>query len=342
MTQAADDAGPVTAEEARTWFTMLADAAGLLLAVSGGADSTALLVLAAEWAAGTGARLVAGTVDHGLRPEGAEEAADVAGLAARLGVPHVTLRWTGAKPGTGIEQAARRARYALLTELAGKEGLSHLVTAHTIDDQAETVLMRLAAGSGLSGLAAMREITAREGLLHARPLLGVAKARLVATLRAKGVAWSEDAMNADPAFARPRLRAARVVLEREGLSNERLALLSRRVARAEEVLERATDTAWAQFTVPTDRGVRIGGEGLADLPAEIALRLLLRAIDLNGDGTPRRLARAEALCDAVFAALAEGRAVVRTLAGARVSVRGGGISVAPAPPRRARRLQTTA
>lgn len=342
MTQGLRTASAVGREEARALFSCLAQADGVLLAISGGADSTALLVLAAEWAGDAGARLVAATVDHGLRPEGQGEAAAVAAMARQIGVEHVTLCWRGPKPRVGIEQAAREARYGLLVELARERGLSHLVTAHTLDDQAETVLMRLAAGSGLSGLAAMRPAVSRDGVVHARPLLGIAKARLIATLQERGVVWSEDAMNADLAFARPRLRAARSVLEREGLTGERMMRLSQRMARADKALDWAADAAWRQFATRSADLVHLRGEGLGELPAEIALRLLLRALDISGDGTVRRLARAESLSEAAFAAVRECCPLVRTLAGARICVRNGVISAAPAPPRRTRRLQTMA
>ena len=119
--------------------------------------AAALLLLAARWRVSlkAGPKLVAMTVDHGLRAESAREAKDVARLARRLKVPHRILRWTGRKPKTGVQAAARAARYRLLAEAAAAAGARHVLTAHTNDDQAETVLIRLARGSGLAGLAAM-------------------------------------------------------------------------------------------------------------------------------------------------------------------------------------------
>ena len=155
----ADEA--VRDEEASALFSGLEDLRGLVLAVSGGSDSTALLVIAARWAEGLEKRrkqppkLLAVTVDHGLRPESAREAAAVKRLARRLGVPHRTLHWRGEKPKTGLQEAARIARYRLLAEAAARAGYEHILTAHTLDDQAETVLFRLARGSGLTGLAGM-------------------------------------------------------------------------------------------------------------------------------------------------------------------------------------------
>src|SRR5215469_13187116 len=143
--------------EASALFHGLENLPALILAVSGGPDSTALLVLAARWAKRLkrAPKLLAVTIDHGLRPEAAREAAAVKRLARRFGVAHRTLRWRGRKPKTGLQQAARVARYRLLAEVAAGAGYAHILTAHTLDDQAETVLFRLARGSGLMGLAGM-------------------------------------------------------------------------------------------------------------------------------------------------------------------------------------------
>jgi tRNA(Ile)-lysidine synthase len=134
---AADQA--VSDREASGLFRGLEDLPGLLLAISGGPDSTALLVLAARWAKQLkrAPKLIAVTVDHGLRPEAAREAAAVRKLSGRLGVPHRTLRWRGKKPRSGLQEAARNARYQLLAQAARREGIAHIATAHTLDDQAE-------------------------------------------------------------------------------------------------------------------------------------------------------------------------------------------------------------
>lgn len=302
----------------------------VLIAVSGGADSMALLALAADWAARrSGTRLSVATVDHSLRPESAAEAAAVARTAASLGLPHARLEAPLARPGARIEEAARDARYAALAAHAVAIGAEALATAHTLDDQAETVLMRLAAGSGPAGLAAMRPKSMRGRLVHLRPLLGVPKARLVATLRARGWGWSEDAMNADPAFCRARLRAGRAVLEDEGLTAERLGVFARRAARAEDALlavER--QAAEVHLSLTPDRAA-IAPEAAA-LPAEIRLRLLGRAVAALGK-TRVRLDRLERLFERTLAT-ASGAA---TLAGARVAWSADGpIVVTAAPPRR--------
>ena len=168
--------------EASALFSGLEGLRGLLLAVSGGSDSTALLVIAARWAKDLKKRrqrapkLLAVTVDHGLRPEAKREAAAVKRLARELGIAHRTLSWRGTKPKTGLQEMARIARYRLLAEAATRAGYEHILTAHTLDDQAETVLFRLARGSGLTGLAGMAHasavpIGAGTAIFLVRPLL---------------------------------------------------------------------------------------------------------------------------------------------------------------------------
>ena len=149
-----DDQSPISASEAKRLFAEWKSAPAIVLAVSGGPDSIALMWLAARWrsALKRGPRLIAVTVDHGLRAEAAAEARDVKRLARTLDLPHRTLRWSGAKPKTGLPAAAREARYRLLAQAARRNGATHILTAHTRDDQAETLLMRLLRGSGIAGL----------------------------------------------------------------------------------------------------------------------------------------------------------------------------------------------
>ena len=206
---AAERHKPVTLTETKTLFAGLSHHSALVLAVSGGPDSTALLYLAARWRAGlkTGPKLIAVTIDHGLRKESASEAKAVARLCRKLDVSHRTLRWSGAKPKTGLQDAARRARYDLLAKEAARHGARHVLTAHTLDDQAETILFRLSRGSGLSGLSAMARESELYGVTVVRPLLDVAKARLIATLAKARIPFADDPSNRDPRFTRPRWRA---------------------------------------------------------------------------------------------------------------------------------------
>ena len=234
-------------DEAGALFFGLENSRGLILAVSGGADSTALLVLAARWAKRLKhpPKLVAVTIDHGLRAEAAREAAAVRRLARRLGVAHRTLRWQGRKPGTGLQEAARNARYRLLAQAAASAGYVHILTAHTMDDKAETVLFRLARGSGLVGLSGMAPVAPLplgedRTVFLLRPLLRVPKARLLATLQAEGIAHSEDPSNRDPRFTRVRLRSLMPDLAREGLSAPGLSRFAARMRRADGAYERIT------------------------------------------------------------------------------------------------------
>jgi tRNA(Ile)-lysidine synthase len=342
---AADAAAPVSAAEARTLFADLAGAPALLLAISGGPDSTALLVLMARWRAALrrGPKLLAVTVDHGLRRESRSEALAVHRLARKLKVAHRTVRWAGTKPATGVQEAARQARYRLLAAAARETGARHVVTAHTLDDQAETVLFRLARGSGIAGLAAMARTSTLDGLSLVRPLLPVAKARLIATLKGAGIAFADDPSNRDPRFARPRLRAIMSALAEEGLAPARLALLARRIRRAEAAIEAAVDSAVAQVSIrpAAENGIiALDGHELARVPAEIRLRLVARAIAKVGDEGPAELGKLEALVDALEMALADRSAESarfrRTLAGALVTLEDDQILVERAPPRSGR------
>jgi tRNA(Ile)-lysidine synthase len=352
---AVEDAAPVTAAEAKTLFRSLARACALVLAVSGGPDSTALLFLAARWrsASKMGPKLHAVTIDHGLRAESAAEARAVARLARRLGVSHRILRWAGRKPKTGLQQAARQARYRLLAASAATVKARHVLTAHTLDDQAETVLIRMTRGSGLSGLGGMTHVgrlpaSEHAGIVLVRPLLDIPKARLVATLRRAEIEFADDPSNRDPRFTRARLRQAMPLLAREGLDAHRLALLARRLQRADAALETAVDAARAELSQTPWRdhaAVVLDAEEFARLPAEVALRLLGRVIVHAGDGGALRLGRLEALYEALVSTNAgslSGRGRWRrSLAGALVTLSRGKLTIERAPARTARRKTLT-
>ncbi len=333
---------PVRDAEADVLFSGLENLRGLILAVSGGPDSTALLVLAARWAKARkrAPKLLAVTVDHGLRAAGAGEAAAVGRLAKRLGVTHRTLRWRGAKPKSGLQEAAREARYRLLAQAAAQAGYEHVLTAHTLDDQAETVLFRLARGSGLSGLAGMAHaapLPAREAgrFFLLRPFLALPKARLIATLDAAGIAYSDDPTNRDPRFTRARLRDFMPALAKEGLDARGLARLAARVRRADAAIEFAVAAARAALAPgpwPARGPVAFAAAQFANLPAEVALRLLGRAIAHTGDEGSVELAKLESLYDSLREET-ESR-LRRTLAGALISLDSERLTVERAPPRR--------
>ena len=207
-------APPVDAAQAAGLFAPLLAYRHVLLAVSGGADSTALMWLAARWRQSqAGPEISVATIDHALRPEAAGECERVAERARRLGFSCLIRRRSGPALQSRLQEQARAARYALLAEAATELGAQALVTAHTLDDQAETVLMRLGHGSTVDGLAAMRgqSLLATAGgtrLALIRPLLSVPKARLIATLETAGIDWIEDPSNSDARFERVRLRRA--------------------------------------------------------------------------------------------------------------------------------------
>jgi tRNA(Ile)-lysidine synthase len=336
------EAKAVSASEVTSLFSGLQSLPVIVLAVSGGPDSTALMVLAAQWrdSLKTKPTLVAVTVDHGLRKESKSEAAAVARLARKLDIKHCTSRWSGRKPTTGLQEAARLARYRLLGNAVRRAGGTHILTAHTLDDQSETVLIRMSRGSGLSGLGAMQRISPvpqDEGLFLVRPLLEISKGRLIATLRAADISYADDPSNRDPRFTRARLRGLMNVLAKEGLDTAQLARLARRLKRADIAIEHAVDRAVAALFVelPGAPAVAIESRRFADLPAEVALRLLGRAIVQVGDEGPVELGKLEVLKGALDEAqnTAENR-FRRSLAGAIVTLKDPQILVERAPPRR--------
>ncbi|MEK9970715.1 MAG: tRNA lysidine(34) synthetase TilS [Ferrovibrio sp.] len=179
------------------------------VAVSGGADSMALTLLASEWAKKRGVALHPLIVDHRLRPDSTKEARHVSGLLRKAGLTPTILTWTAkTKPVANRQAMAREARYALLAAECAKHGIRHLLLAHHRDDQAETLLLRALRGSGVDGLAAMQRRSVRDGMILLRPLLDIPKARLVETLKKRKQAWVEDPSNASTAFLRVRVRAA--------------------------------------------------------------------------------------------------------------------------------------
>jgi tRNA(Ile)-lysidine synthase len=296
----------------------------IVLAVSGGSDSMALMVLVARWIASgrapRGLFVDVATVDHGLRAASSQEAEWVAARAKALGFSHTTLVWGGDKPGTGIQERAREARYALLVAHAGEVGASAVVTAHTADDQAETLIMRLGRGSGLDGLAGMaraRPLLPDGSVQLVRPLLGLSKSYLAATLTAAGGTWLDDPSNERIDFERVRLRAADAHLAALGLSNDKLALSAGRLARARDALEHLTGERLAALAdVHGGAYASLDRDAWRREPAEIRVRILARLLGaFGGDAKPAQLSQVEAL----EAVLARDKAVAQTLGGCIVS-----------------------
>lgn len=263
-------------------FAPLAGLGRVGVAVSGGPDSTALLVLFDLWKRESPAapELHVLTVDHGLRPEAAREADAVVSLAARLGHPAEKLVWRhdGPPPTSDIQAEARAARYRLLVEAAHRHRLDAVLLAHTRDDQAETLLMHLARGSGVTGLAGMPAERRIDGIRFLRPLLGMAKADLVAVLEEAGIPYMTDPSNASDRYTRVRIRKAFPTFAALGLTADRLAGTAQRMARAEAALRSATDDL--RRRAATDHGGvwSVDRAALAAAPDEIGLRLIIQLI----------------------------------------------------------------
>ncbi|MFN3743450.1 MAG: tRNA lysidine(34) synthetase TilS [Hyphomicrobiaceae bacterium] len=349
-----DADAPITDDEIRALFEPVLTAP-VALAVSGGVDSMALMHVAQRALAllppspGTlqhpdRPRLIVLTVDHGLRPGSAEDAAWVAVQAEAAGLPCRVLTWTGEKPTHGIQAAARAARYhlmhgALIEEARPFGGVERkLLTAHHCEDQAETFLMRLARGSGIDGLSAMQRVAripaapvtdsaCGAGVTVVRPLLDLPKSRLVATLREAGLEWREDPSNEQADFERVRVRKALTSLSDLGIASEAIARSAKRISRARSAIERAAReaahkcVAWhdGQFgSVPVD--------ALCDFSEEIAIRILRLLISAYGGEAPDpQLSEIELLAERIRATSARPwPARAATLGGCRLDWRPGG------------------
>jgi tRNA(Ile)-lysidine synthase len=287
----------------------------LAVAVSGGPDSMALCLLAERWTQARGGAIVGLIVDHGLRPESASEARQVAAWLAAHRIPRHILSWRGIKPGSGIQAAARAARYELLCAWCRAAGVLHLLTAHHRDDQAETVALRQARGSGADGLAGIAPVRELSGLRLLRPLLTVPKAALIGLLETAGQPWLEDPSNRAARFARARLRRD------ADLDVPHLGRLAHRSAADRAALDRAVAAWLAQHGRILAAGFAVlERRELAAAPIAIAQRAVQQAlIAVGGKPYPPRQVRLSPLLDA----LREDRASrARTLGGCRVLPRG--------------------
>ena len=310
-------ATPLAGAEADALLAPLDRFSRLALAVSGGPDSLALLHLAAAWLRrhASGDVFVL-TVDHGLRPQSRDEAEMVGRVARSLGLPHAILPWRHGAIHAGVQARARRARYDLMAAYCTAHGIPALVTAHHLDDQAETFLMRLKRGSGLDGLAAIPEHGTWAGMTLLRPLLDVSKARLIATVEAAGLAYITDPSNADTRFERGRLREAAAELARLGLTAEAIARSARRLRRARSALEAAADRFLAEHGERSAAGfASVSCAALRAGPQEVSLRALARLIaTVGGTAEPVRLVKLEAL----YAALSADPGKGHTLGGCQI------------------------
>lgn len=265
-----EQAKPLLVEEFRALLTPLRSGDETVgLAISGGADSLALALCAKR----AGIPCVAFIVDHALRPESGEEAQTVQKRLAAIGLEAEILRWNHAEVSSRLHVQARKARYALLAQACKQRGISALLVAHHRDDQAETILMRLAKGSGIGGLSGMAAVYDYEGLRLLRPFLTVSKARLVATCQAAGQAFVIDPSNESEKYARGRLRRVSEVLAQEGLTTERLIDLGERAAEAAQAIDCYAHAFLRAATT-------LGGGGLLRLNVE-ALRQEPKAVGLK-------------------------------------------------------------
>ena len=292
------------------------DLPALGLAVSGGGDSIALMHVAAEWAQGR--RIMVATVDHGLRDGSAAEAEEVARAARALGLSHAVLLWRRDTQVGNLMAQARDARLRLLSGWARRNDLPAVALGHTADDLAETLLMRLARGSGVDGLSAMAEWRDAFDMRWLRPMLGAGRAELRDWLTARDITWVDDPTNDNADFDRIRARQAIAAL---GLEVSGLARSAAHIADARDAL--ADYAALLSADTQVDRGSLILPRGpLRDAPPEIRRRILVAACRwvTGADYPPRRAT----LVHALDAMLAQGRV---TLDGAMISPTGGGLRV---------------
>jgi len=266
-------------------FAPAADQAAVGLAVSGGPDSLALMLLAQRWASALDSppRLIVYSLDHGLRPEAAGEVQMVLREAEKLGLAARGLSWTGDKPETGVQEAARQARYRIIGEAMQADGAGLLLTAHHRADQAETVLMRLAHGSGIEGLKGMNALSQVEGVAVFRPLLDVEPASMALIVEQAGLAPVTDPSNSDLAYERVRWRRRLPLLAEDGLDSATLARFATRMAEADLALTQVADAAFAEL-------VTLDGFGAASMPQAafhalspaIGRRVLARTLNIVG------------------------------------------------------------
>jgi tRNA(Ile)-lysidine synthase len=346
---------PLSDDEIRAQFEPLLGMP-MAVAVSGGADSVALMHVAQraldlvppqmESMRQPGRpRLIVLTIDHGLRPESAADAAWVVSRAQAAGLPCEVLRWIGEKPSQGIQAAARAARYQLMHDALVEEArpfenlVRPLLTAHHYEDQAETFLMRLARGSGIDGLSAMKHTaliattTMPPGAYGAqltvvRPLLDFPKSRLIATLKAAGLDWREDPSNAREDFERVRVRKALGVLADLGITSASIARSASRLSRARSAIMRQAYEA-AERHIHWHDGAfgSIPLDAVNDLSEEISIRVLTRLIGaFSGEAPDPRLSEIESLAERIRATTDRAWPTrAATLGGCRLDWRPGGI-----------------
>lgn len=257
----------------------------LAVAVSGGVDSVCLLC----WLDEIGAKPIALHVNHKLRAAAEIEAQYVHDLCTARGIEFHIFDWTGNKPTTGLEAAARTARYTFMTDWCRENNIDALLVAHQADDQIETFLMNLGRGSGLAGLAAMRPVSIRDGVKIVRPLLGVWRRELQQYCDAHNIKYFTDEMNNDERYTRVRIRKNRHLLsEKLGISDERILLATQNLGRVRDAMD--TDVANLVASVINGRRAMFTDSFLFDQDYNIRLKFIGTLIQqIGGDNYQPRL-----------------------------------------------------
>ncbi len=314
------NAAPISAREAEQAFLKAGLSRGdtVAVGVSGGADSVALALLAHAFL-----NVTTFTVDHGLRPESADEAEAVSALMAHYGIAHTILVWDGLKPRSNIMARAREARYRLLGDACRDAGLKTLLVAHHRGDQSETLLMRLLRGVGLKGLSGMRvrRQIFDQGLDIVRPFLDVPKARLISTLVARGVDWIEDPTNQDLGYERVRVRRLLADLDAPDEVEARLAASARALARADEAVDFFTRKLIdATTSIQPGDWIDIDADLFyaEDWPDEVRLRAWSWLVGMVGGHNSHPPFEAINRLDQIFAGVWSGQKLSETLALVRV------------------------
>jgi tRNA(Ile)-lysidine synthase len=307
----------------------------LLLAISGGPDSVALMLLIKKWSDRPKYSIAVATVDHGLREESSREAETVGQWAQELGFTHYHLNWLEEKPTTRLQERAREARYRLLETCAKEIGADAIVTAHHADDQAETILLRLTRGSGLTGLAGMADTRKLNKIKLLRPLLNFSKADLVKICHEAHHPYFNDPSNLNDKYTRGRLRKLMPTLAEEGLTSDALRRLGQRAQRVNVALDFYAKSARAQALIEQqDDKTLFSAVELECLPSEIVLRLLAQEITRLCPQFLLRLERLERLVSQLHDALLTSAPWQKTLAGCLIKINKGVVEIGRAPPRK--------
>ncbi len=276
--------------------------ATIAAAVSGGADSMALCLLLNDWAQTNGSTVIAVTIDHGLRPESANEAAQVGAWMRERNIAHHIVPWRHTvKPDANIQEQARKARYGLLNDFCKTNHILHLCAGHHQNDSAENFLIRLSRGSGVYGLSATDPVSYLQNARLLRPLLNIPKSRLTATLQSAHQNWIEDPSNDNDDYTRIQFRKHQEIFSYLGLTPERLHSTAQNMRRARIALE-------SQTAIAAAKSMRIDPMGFAVINAamfcgfddEIGMRLLAGILAcIGGRDYPPRLHSLQHLYDAI-------------------------------------------